>query len=562
MKKTFTFAILALAVATAWAQKYALYELAQSGSLSDVQAAIKVGAKVNDVGGLANLTILTYATKNKDPRVLSAILNAGADPNWRGVSGKPLTMTPIEGAAERPTPDCLNLLLAAGAKIDFADDGGFTGLEHAAANPNPEIAAVFFKNGMRASSRMRQGLFAPIQPLCFAVAYNKNAKVIQLFLENGGDPTTFGCIGDPLGTPLDFALEVHQSAEVFALLIGHGAELRSSQETSVGTLPPQLFALAKTDRADIVSLYAKAGADPNAKLAPSMETPLMMAASYSREPKMISALVAAGAKVNETDVDGNSALMYAAAQTKEPMIIDALLAAGADPNIKNKNNKSAYDVAQSNEAMAGTPQLASLSVKGAVSLIDLAKAGSAEAVRAAIKAGSLVKDRDPNGQTPLTVAAQNNPDAGVVSALLAAGADPNEVNGMGRSPLMLAAESNPNPAVIAALLKSGADPKLRTPDMFKLSALMIVANSASDPAIVAALVAGGSEIDAVDSLGRSALIIAADVGTSPPVLGALLKAGANTKLADMMRRTAFDCAKTNAAYKGSPELAALAAASK
>jgi len=558
-------ALLALSVGPALAQKLAFYELVQSGSLAQVQAAIAAGAKVNDIGGYLNTSILGFSIQNKDPRVLAVLLKAGADPNWKGIPGKPMISTPIEAAAERSSAEYLKLLLAAGAKIDFADGGGFTGLEHAAANSNPEIAAIFFKGGMRASPRLYPGLFGPIQPLCVAAAFNKNPEVIRLFLQNGGDPSAIGVVSitSPVATPLDFALRQNRSAEVFDLLIKAGADVKANQsDPSFGTSIPPLFGLAKTNRVDIVPLYVHAGADPNAKLPPAMGTPLMTAAINSREPAMISALIENGARVDELDANKNTALILAGWQCKEPKIIDALLAGGADPKAKNRDNKSAYDYAQGNEALAGTAELASLNAKGAVSLIELAKSGSADAVRAAIKGGSLVKDRDLNGQTPLTVAAQYNADPGVAAALLAAGADPNQSDGMGRTPLMLAAESNPNAAMIAALLKGGADPKLRTPDMFKLTALMIAANSASDSAIIAALAAGGSEIDATDGLGRSALIIAADVGKSPKILGALLKAGADAMLRDMMHRSALDCAKANAAMKGSPQLAALEAASK
>lgn len=131
---------------------------------------------------------------------------------------------------------------------------------------------------------------------------------------------------------------------------------------------------------------------------------------------------------------------------------------------------------------------------------------------------------------------------------------------------MIAAESNPDPAIITMLIKAGADPAARTPDMFKLSALMIAAQSNPEPRVITALAAcgaaGGSVLDAVDVLGRSALIMAADQNPNPEVLGALLGAGADPGIVDMTRRTALDYAKEKPAFKGSPQLAALAAATK
>ena len=560
MKKYFAIATLALSFESAFALPFS--ELVQSGSLAQVRAAIEAGAKVNDSAPPINDSMLVFAVRNNDPQVMAALLKAGAEPEWKGLPGKPPLRTPIEAAAESSDPEYLKLLVAAGAKIEFQDLQGFTAIDHAAGNRNPEIAAILIKAGARASPHPTAAQAVPIQPLCLAVALNPNIDVSKLFLANGGDPNAIGVVGLQLGTPLHFALDRNRSAEVFALLIRAGADLNSSQKCALGVNIPPMFELAGTDRVDIVPLYAKAGADPNAKLPPTMGTPLMTAAVHSREPTMIQALLAIGARVDDRDLNGNTALILVACYGKEPRIIDALLAGGADPNAKNNDHKSAYDYALGNEALKDSAELASLHTEGAVSLILLAKDGSADAVKAAIRGGSKVNESDLNGLTPLTVAAQYNRDPEVPAALIAGGADPNRPNGLGRTPLMLAAESNPNAIVISALLKGGADPKARTLDMFKLTALMIAAQSASDPAIVAALASGGSEIDATDSLGRTALIIAADLNGNPRVLGALLEAGARAGSKDMTQRRALDYAMANPAFKGSPQLAALAAASK
>ena len=112
---------LAMAVAGVFAQKRDFYELAQNGTLQEVQSAIAAGAKVNDIAGYANASILYFSALNKDSRVIAALLKAGADPNWKGIPGKPMAITPIEAAADAANPVYLKLLLAAGARPDFAD---------------------------------------------------------------------------------------------------------------------------------------------------------------------------------------------------------------------------------------------------------------------------------------------------------------------------------------------------------------------------------------------------------------------------------------------------------
>ena len=347
---------LAMPVGTAFAQKLPLYELVQTGTPEQVQKAIAAGAKVNDIANPPiNDSLLTISIQNKDPRVMAVLLKAGADPDWKGIPGKIMIRTPLGVAARNPDPAYVKLLIDAGAKVDCLDGLMFMPIDDAALNSNPAVAALLLKAGARASPHKTLGHFVPIQPVCIAVAGNPNIEVLKLLLHNGGDPSAIGCIGDPYGTPLHFAVEYARSADVFALLIEAGADAKAGASDGVNTPQPPIFELATTARADIVPLYAKAGADLNAALPRSMTTPLMTAAMNSPAPEMIAALIDAGSRVNDVDANGTTALMLAAAQGKEPKIIDALLARGADPKLKNRDNKSAYDYAKLREGLKGSP---------------------------------------------------------------------------------------------------------------------------------------------------------------------------------------------------------------
>ena len=66
-----------------------------------------------------------------------------------------------------------------------------------------------------------------------------------------------------------------------------------------------------------------------------------------------------------------------------------------------------------------------------------------------------------------------------------------------------------------------------------------------NPEVVTTLLDTGSNIEAVDFMGRTPLMIAAEADPNPEVIIVLLKAGADAKARDKAGKTAFDYAKTN-----------------
>jgi ankyrin repeat protein len=84
----------------------------------------------------------------------------------------------------------------------------------------------------------------------------------------------------------------------------------------------------------LTHLLLERGADPNVKVGQIQQTPLHMVAAYSDEVWSVSvakALVDAGADIEATDREGNTALRVAA-KHKNQTIVDLLLERGADPS--------------------------------------------------------------------------------------------------------------------------------------------------------------------------------------------------------------------------------------
>ena len=83
--------------------------------------------------------------------------------------------------------------------------------------------------------------------------------------------------------------------------------------------------------------------------------PLHCAAMVNPNPKIVLALLEAGAKVNAGIESGESPLYLAcSASQRNPNIILLLLANGADANAKNFDGRLPLDFARSNKALIGT----------------------------------------------------------------------------------------------------------------------------------------------------------------------------------------------------------------
>ena len=129
--------------------------------------------------------------------------------------------------------------------------------------------------------------------------------------------------------------------------------------------------------------------------------PLHYAASFTRDPAVITEMLGAGMDVNTPLEDGETPLHRAALNNTEVAVIQTLLAAGAD-----------------------------------------------------------IDRLDSDGATPLHHAAYNNIEPEILATLLAAGAAINARTPYGITPLHWAALNNAEPAIVMFLLQAGADPTL------------------------------------------------------------------------------------------------------
>lgn len=158
-------------------------------------------------------------------------------------------------------------------------------------------------------------------------------------------------------------------------------------------------------------------------------------------------------------------------------------------------------------------------------LKEAVKRGDANAVRALLQAGADVNTADPDGSTPLHLAAEME-NLEITNLLLAAGANATAASRYKITPLALAASMG-NAAIIDRLLDAGVDPNSTSEE--DQTALMSASLNGKTDAI-RALLRRGAKINAVESFkGQTALMFAAGNGNTKAVemlqeFGADLKA--------------------------------------
>jgi TonB family protein len=131
-------------------------------------------------------------------------------------------------------------------------------------------------------------------------------------------------------------------------------------------------------------------------------TPLMRAA-WKADIGQLSALIASGSDVNQTDASGWSALMYAAASdSSEP--VKLLLKAGANPNQVSLRgdtplSASASGGAWDDELVRAGANVNSQNDEGQTALMFLAARAEVDELRDALKAGASTTQKDIKGRT-------------------------------------------------------------------------------------------------------------------------------------------------------------------
>ena len=507
-------------------------------------------------------TLITYAAANKDPKMVKAVIDAGAQINVEAKDG----ITPMLMAILNQNAEAVKLLLDAGANPNFVNKNGWT-------------------------------------PLAFAVSNANSPEIVQLLLNRKAD-VNFRLDGK-IGL-MNLALQTQKSAKIIEELINAGINLFEVDENGNNFIIKAV--ILKSDP-EVIKLLAKNGVDVNQKNL-QKDTALKMALYKSSDAKVVQALIDAGADLTDNPKE---ILNYAVVRNQNPEIIDVLAKAKLPmklpdddfsliaetvqvPNQEKMLDKVLrYDnLVNKRNSRGQTPLFAAMVNGQSLEVLDMLA-----------KEGADITVVDNNGINLLMYAALNNVDKYIMEYLLGKNIDVFAKDKAGNTVLHYAAsrfhrkevllmlldefakdgkhqdeinqvtelvamqfdapvlqkfaekggkidfsKQEVPMLVIAAgkaemlenvrqMLKMGAKANVTTPD--KITPLHMAAASNPNPEMAKMLIEAGADVNAQDKTGLTPLMLTAMYNPNgDAVAEVLLEAKANPKLRDSQGKTYFD----------------------
>ena len=240
-------------------------------------------------------------------------------------------------AAERGCTDLVPGLIEAGASITARDRFGNTPLLIAARMGHRKIVTYLLDQG----SDVRHPNLAGSTALIRAVSSNRR-RTAKLLLEAGADIDAV----NSKGISALMAASFNGNDRLVTLLLDNSADPGLVDRTGKGAL---IYAAGKGFTA-IAAMLLDAGVEANTRYGNAL-TALMWAAGHSNDVPVaegvetVRLLLARGARIDDADNRGRTPLMIAA-ERGHAEIVAVLIEAGADPARRDKDGKSAADLAR------------------------------------------------------------------------------------------------------------------------------------------------------------------------------------------------------------------------
>jgi ankyrin repeat protein/peroxiredoxin len=260
-------------------------------------------------------------------RIAALLIAHGADVNARDETGA----TPLSEAAWTGEAEMVRLLISKGANpADVNPETGMTPLHAAASRGYKEVARALIEAGARADIRDKNGA----TPLYLALQFQR-MDVVDILVR---DPQ--GNLPKPQALDVKAALRdevLRGQTNVVAMLLDHMPPLGST------TL---LHDAALKGHVDVLELLLAHGADVNSLNAQGATA--LHDAALAGQRSAAEALLKHGVNINARDSDSGATALHQAASWGRRNVVELLIANHADATIKDKNGRTALDLAIAN----------------------------------------------------------------------------------------------------------------------------------------------------------------------------------------------------------------------
>lgn len=129
-------------------------------------------------------------------------------------------------------------------------------------------------------------------------------------------------------------------------LLAQGAEINCKNEWGMS---PLMLAAQYNPAVSVTNALIAAGADLHEQEPKYRSNALLLACNRTTNPKIIEALLAAGARLDDRNYLGESAIIMAVNTNPEARVVTALIKAGADINDKDYQGHSVVEYAKLNK---------------------------------------------------------------------------------------------------------------------------------------------------------------------------------------------------------------------
>lgn len=401
-------------------------------------ALIKSGANVNFISKGGNSPLFLVASHGDALlETASELLAAGAKVDLCPAAGDNAGATPLYVAVTRGGVELCNLLLNSGASEKVSSVDGGTIMHASAQGNSPQLIERFYQMGISLDAKRKDGatslyiasilghsdVMKVLAKLGAKIDLPNNEGITPLMrAASGGYRDCVDVLVDA-GAQMDIKLDGAGTAAEIAKAAGHDeiskklSAIQKSQKAAVKgekdrkklrtdlfdainemdiaklrksiaskefpniELDVQLFVQTMLGGTDDALRLLKAGANPDFKMDNLMEgcTPVMLAASLSKDVKLVKALLDAGANPDIVTPYGDTALQLASKANKLE-IVNLLLSKKANPNLANVNGLTPLIAA----AMEGHKDVVSALVKSGVEINAVLKKNKIGAFGAAL----------------------------------------------------------------------------------------------------------------------------------------------------------------------------------